>query len=273
MFRLAVKSPGRWGPQQKRAPRADTHLPDGRPVDTVPKCPPLGIASLLLGLDRSVRCGFHCNRGYVEEPPPSPHPVFPLPRALGLIPPSPPSLQRQHQTSIRRHRPRINSPRGTVALDRVLGHEAEDGMMSRGIRGYSWYLWVPPRWNHPSTVPPSQTIRPNPGLVLDAPLQTLNSPFGRMETGVGERSPDLARALPHVPFAAEHPAAFFWGADVGRLRLEEPAVAQDSQDSQDLFSLALAKRPRIFEFIEPRAQTGHTGRHHRRQHRLRLVQA
>lgn len=56
MFRLIVKSPGRRGPQQKRAPREDTRLPDGRPVDTVPRCLPLGIASLLLGLDWIDRC-------------------------------------------------------------------------------------------------------------------------------------------------------------------------------------------------------------------------
>lgn len=65
------------------------------------------------------------------------------------------SLQRQHQTSVRRRGPRINSRRGAAALDRMLGHKAENGLMARVIRGCSQ---VPPRWNHPSTIPPSETI-------------------------------------------------------------------------------------------------------------------
>lgn len=83
-----------------------------------------------------MRCGFHYNRGYVESPPPVPSSNARFASSPWADPAPLPSLQRQHQTSIRRHGPRINSPRGTVALDRMLGHKAENGMMSRVIRGY-----------------------------------------------------------------------------------------------------------------------------------------
>lgn len=76
-----------------------------------------------------------------------------------------------------------------------------------------------PSIHNPAVGDDSPKPGPRTGCTTSNP-QTLNSPFGGMETGVGERSPDLARALPHVPFAAEHPAAFFWGADVRRTAVD-----------------------------------------------------
>lgn len=270
MFRLMsnLQDVGGRSKRRKRAPisqRRHTHLPDGQTVDTVPRCLPFRIACVSSPELRSNNIDAFATVLTIvcrqcRMAPPSPHPAFPSLQALGLIPPSLPSLQRQHRSSIRRHGPRINSSRGTVTLDRLLGHKAENGMMSRGDPRV--FIGAPE--TEPSTIPPSENDSFKPGArtgCTTRPPQLNKPPFGRMETASASDRQISPKTLPHVPFCCR---TFFLGADVRRLSIGRTG---SGTRLPRLFPLGLAKRPRIFEFIEPRAQTGHKGHHHRRQRR------